>query len=74
MWCHMETADRHPVEISIRETSRNVWRVTFNGAVLGDSRGYAYADARREALRLVEQDHADSLARGEHATRVWRPA
>jgi hypothetical protein len=60
-------------EISVRETSRNVWRVTFNGAVYGDSRGYAYEDARREAIRLVDQDQAESAARGEHATRVWRP-
>ena len=39
--------------VSITETSRNVWRLTFNGHVLGDSRGYAKASAIRDAREYV---------------------
>ena len=61
-------------EVSITETSPGVWRVTFDGCVLGDSRGYDHATARREAIRMVEQEQAWALRDGRFATLVWRPA
>lgn len=42
--------------VGITETSANVWRVTFNGSVLGDSRGYDRAGALAEAKRYVERN------------------
>lgn len=42
--------------IGITETSRDVWRVTFNGLVLGDSRGYRRAEALAEAKSFVGLD------------------
>lgn len=42
--------------IGITETSANVWRVTFNGSVLGDSRGHRRAEALAEAMTFVERD------------------
>lgn len=44
--------------ISIKETSPDVWRVTFDGKVLGDSRGFDRAGALREARDVVGADPA----------------
>lgn len=42
--------------LGVRETSAGVYRVTFDGAVRGDSRGYDYRGAVEEARRLVAID------------------
>lgn len=41
------------VTISIRETSPNVWRLTHDGRVLGDSRGYRKDQAIAKARERV---------------------
>jgi hypothetical protein len=61
------------IEVSITETSRNVWRVTFDGKVLGDSQGYTEARAADEAMHIVNRETDWCLARGMHSTHVWRP-
>lgn len=42
-------------EIGIRETSPNVWRITYNGNVLEDSRGYRKEQAIAVAKCLVAE-------------------
>lgn len=42
--------------IGITETSPGTWRVTFNGSVLGDSRGYDRSRALAEAKTYVERN------------------
>ena len=42
--------------IGIKETSANVWRLTFDGTVLGDSRGYDKNTATQKARSFVERD------------------
>lgn len=44
------------VTIGIMETAHGVYRVTYNGSILGDSRGYTKAQATTEAKRIVERD------------------
>lgn len=39
--------------VGIRETSPGTWRLTFDGRVLGDSRGYDKHRAIEEACRTV---------------------
>lgn len=52
--------------IGIAETSPNVWRLTFDGRVLGDSRGYSKREAQNEANSWVAR-HPDyyELAKAE---------
>lgn len=45
--------------ISIKETSVNSWRITFDGKVLGDSRGYIKEKAIKEAHRLVAMEYGE---------------
>jgi hypothetical protein len=40
-------------KIGIRETSPNVWRVTYDGKILGDSRGYSRDAAIFEAKAIA---------------------
>lgn len=42
--------------VSIKETSPNVWRVSFNGNVLGDSRGHRKEGAIAEAKKFVADE------------------
>jgi hypothetical protein len=44
------------VVYGIKETSPGVFRVTRNGAVLGDSRGYRRNEAISEARELAERN------------------
>jgi hypothetical protein len=44
------------VIVGIQETSKDVWRVSFNGTILGDSRGYRRSEAIAEARKYVERD------------------
>lgn len=56
------------VVISIVETSPDVWRVTFDGAVLGDSFGYARHTAETEAWKRASVPDA-----GEWQGSTWVP-
>ncbi len=42
--------------VSIKETSKGVWRVSYDGHPLGDSRGYDKARAWAEAQEVVRQE------------------
>lgn len=42
--------------IGVKEGEHGSWRVTHDGKVLGDSRGYSRADALAEAQRKVDRD------------------
>lgn len=53
--------------IGIAETSKNVWRLTFNGTVLGDSHGYDRARAISEARSFVARNGLD----GDWEGSVW---
>lgn len=69
----------HVEEISYRsypskDGRRKTWFITFDGVVLGDSRGYSTIDeVEKEACRIVDENHADCLKMGIHGTRVLRP-
>ena len=52
--------------IGIKETSPNTWRVTYDGRVLGDSKGYSRVKALEEANKAVAQEH------GEWEGATWR--
>jgi hypothetical protein len=41
------------VVVSIKETGRDCWRVTYDGSVLGDSRGYRKPEAMEEARKVA---------------------
>ncbi|QGZ14054.1 hypothetical protein PP939_gp022 [Rhizobium phage RL38J1] len=45
--------------IGIKETSPNCFRLTFDGNILGDSRGYSKQEAISEAKRFVRQNAND---------------
>lgn len=42
--------------ISIVETSRNVWRVSYDGRVLGDSPGFSKGRAENEARTIAARN------------------
>ncbi len=42
--------------IGVKETARGCWKLTFNGHILGDSRGYSRDEAVREARKFVARD------------------
>ena len=44
------------IDIKRDEGRFDIWRVTFNGKVLGDSRGYSKTQAEQEARSLVSSD------------------
>lgn len=41
------------VVVSIKETSRDCWRLSFDGRIRGDSRGYSKEKAQQEAVAYV---------------------
>lgn len=43
------------IRVGIKETSPNVWRVTRNGNVLGDSRGYSRREAEAQARSIASR-------------------
>lgn len=45
--------------VGIKETSPAVWRLTFDGAVLGDSRGYDRDEAIAKARSFVRTNGID---------------
>lgn len=45
--------------IGIKETSANCFRLSFDGHVLGDSRGYSRNEAIAEARRFVARNRLD---------------
>lgn len=45
--------------IGIKETSRDCWRLSFDGCVLGDSRGYRKDRAETEARAWIAR-HPDA--------------
>jgi hypothetical protein len=45
--------------VGIKETSPNVFRLSFNGTVLGDSRGYDRNKAISEAKSFVNRNRLD---------------
>lgn len=47
--------------ITIRETSKNVWRLAFDGHVNGDSRGFDKVGAWSEARATVATDKRDAI-------------
>lgn len=73
MTLYIAPSSDRPEEISIRETSPGSWRITFNGKILGDSRGYDRARAWQVAQEIVRKNHAEAAAECRHATRVLRP-
>lgn len=46
------------IRIGIIETSPKVYRLTFNGNILGDSRGYAKSEAINQA-KIAVKHHAN---------------
>jgi hypothetical protein len=47
-------ARKNPKRIGIkRDCANDIWRITFNGSVPGDSPGYSEAEARAEARAIV---------------------
>jgi hypothetical protein len=42
-------------KIGIKETSKNSWRVTYDGKILGDSKGYSKEQAIAKAKEIVAQ-------------------
>ncbi len=42
--------------VSIKETSRDVWRVAIDGRVPGDSRGFNRTQAEEEARTMVQNE------------------
>lgn len=40
------------INVGIKETSRGSFRITFNGHILGDSRGYSEEMAKAEARKF----------------------
>ena len=42
--------------VSIIKTGRNCWRLTFDGSILGDSRGFSKDGAWREAQQTVTSE------------------
>lgn len=56
----MNDVPRKKVKVGVAETSPGSWRLSFDGKILGDSRGYDKARALREA-----QAHVDR-------TRTWK--
>jgi hypothetical protein len=53
------------IKVNIKETSPGSWRVTFNGHVLGDSRGYRKDEAIAKARQY------NGRVDGEWRNGVW---
>jgi hypothetical protein len=63
-----------PDEISYKEDSPGIWRITVNGRILGDSRGYnSKAEARAAALKQVNYEHSIATRQNRQAYTVFRP-
>lgn len=45
--------------VGIKETSANTFRLSFNGSVLGDSRGYSKVEAIDKARQFVSKNPID---------------
>ncbi|QIG68050.1 hypothetical protein EVB55_115 [Rhizobium phage RHph_Y68] len=45
--------------VGIQETSPGVFRLSFNGSILGDSRGYSKNEAINEAKSFVRRNRID---------------
>ena len=52
-------------KVSIKQTSKYAWRISFDGMVPGDSRGYDEQGAWNAALKLVSEEafHAEREGR-----------
>ena len=66
--------DRAVENISIIETSRNVWRISVDGKALDFSRGYDKPRAWAEATAIVERDHGWAVRDNRPIEKVLRPA
>lgn len=61
-------------EVSYTKLNMKAYRLTFDGRVLGDSRGYDTAeDAQNAALALVQNDHEQAFADCRECRYVYRP-
>lgn len=63
----------NPIVVSFRETAPGAYRVTYDGVVKGDSRGYSRAAARAEAVRIVNDAKARAERDGTPSTHIYRP-
>lgn len=50
--------------VGIKETSANTFRLSFNGSVLGDSRGYSKSEAIEKARQFVSKNRIDGKWEG----------
>lgn len=66
--------DNKLTEISYRQMDNGIWRVTFNGNILGDSRGYPTRQAvETAAIATVDKDHADARRYNRPVMYIYRP-
>ena len=59
-------------EISYCKTAPDVYRVTYNGSVLGDSRGFSRLQASNEAVRIVKEEQERATKENRFSRYVYR--
>lgn len=60
--------------VSYRKQANGMYRVTYNGSIVGDDRAFSNrSEAETEARNRVEKDHADAARFNRPVMFIYRP-